>query len=141
MCRTVLGCNPSVPRLDRYSCLSSFVTQYSASVVRRKTSPSLKAGATMHSTKSCAIASAASSSTGTVKAITDPKALTGSQASAFSYASRAERPTASPHGVVCLMIAQHASAPNGYVLLPGGSAAAGHRAIESSCGEIRTATG
>ena len=34
-----------------------------------------------------------------------------------------------------------ASAPNGYVLLPGGSASAGHRAIESSCGGCHGADG
>ncbi len=34
-----------------------------------------------------------------------------------------------------------ASAPNGYVLLPGGSAAAGHRAIGSSCGGCHGADG
>lgn len=34
-----------------------------------------------------------------------------------------------------------ASAPNGYVLLPGGSTAAGHQAIESSCGGCHGADG
>src|SRR5215217_6461624 len=47
------------------------------------TASAVKLGATMHSTKRLEMASAAASSTGTVKAITDPNADTGSQASAF----------------------------------------------------------
>ena len=61
----------------------------------------------MHSTNRLDTASAAASSTGTVNAITEPNADTGSHASAFSYASSASSPTASPHGVVCFTIAQH----------------------------------
>jgi len=41
-----------------------------------------------------------------VKEMTEPNAETGSQASAFLYASRALVPVASPQGVVCLTIAQ-----------------------------------
>jgi len=58
------------------------------------------------------MASAAGRSTATLKAITDPNADVRSVARARSYASRAERPRAMPHGVVCLMMAHAArSAP------------------------------
>ena len=79
---------------------------------RISTAASLNFGATMHSTKSFATAFAAASSTGTVKEITLPNADTGSQASAFSYASSAPSPVARPHGVVCLTIAQQGTSPN-----------------------------
>ena len=51
--------------------------------VRISTAAGANAGATRHSTKRLDTASAVASSTGTVKAITEPKADTGSQASAF----------------------------------------------------------
>ena len=38
--------------------------------------------------------------------LTEPKAETGSQISAFEYASRQSVPSATPHGLACLMIAQ-----------------------------------
>ena len=63
------------------------------------------AGATMHSRKRLDIASAVASSIATMNATTPPNAESGSQASAFCYASSGVAPIASPHGVVCLMIA------------------------------------
>ena len=74
---------------------------------RISSAPSLNDGATTHSTNRLDTASAVASSTGTVNEITEPNAETGSHASAFWYASSASAPVASPHGVVCLMIAQH----------------------------------
>src|SRR5205823_12137969 len=70
---------------------------------------SANAGATTTSTNRSRIASAASRSTATLNAITEPNAEVRSVARARSYASRGERPSAIPHGVVCLMIA-HATA-------------------------------
>ena len=67
----------------------------------------------MHSTNRLATAFAVASSTGTVNAITEPNAETGSQASAFLYASSAVSPTASPHGDVCFTMAQAVSVENG----------------------------
>ena len=63
-------------------------------------------GATTTSTNSSRIASAAARSTTVLNAITDPKADVRSVASARLKASAALRPSAMPHGVVCLMITQ-----------------------------------
>ena len=82
---------------------------------RISSAPSLNDGATTHSTNRLDTASAVASSTGTVNEITEPNADTGSHASAFLYASSASVPVASPHGVVCLTIAQHGCSPNGSV--------------------------
>src|SRR5207302_10535274 len=82
---------------------------------RISSAPAENDGATTHSTNRLDTASAASSSTGIVNEMTDPNAETGSHASAFRYASNALDPVASPHGVVCLTIAQHGCSPNGSV--------------------------
>jgi hypothetical protein len=73
---------------------------------RISSAPALNDGATTHSTNRPDTASAVASSTPTVNEMTEPNADTGSHASALRYASSASAPTASPHGVVCLMIAQ-----------------------------------
>ena len=52
-----------------------------------------------------ATCSAISTETGTLAAITPPKADTGSQAWARRWASATSAPTAMPHGLACLMIA------------------------------------
>ena len=65
-------------------------------------------GATTTSTNRSRIASAAARSTATLNAMTEPNADVRSVASARSYASRGERPSAMPHGVVCLMMAHAA---------------------------------
>ena len=52
--------------------------------VRIASASSEKAGATTHSTKSWDIRSAVAAVTGRFRAMTEPKALTGSQRSAFS---------------------------------------------------------
>ena len=62
--------------------------------------------ATTTSTKRSLIACAVARFTTVLKAMTDPKAETGSVARAFRNASAADPATAMPHGVVCLMIAQ-----------------------------------
>jgi hypothetical protein len=73
-----------------------------------------KPGATIASTKLGRSSSAACSLTGVLKATTEPKALVGSVASALAYASAASAPIASPHGVVCLMIAHAATSASAH---------------------------
>ena len=53
--------------------------------------------------------SASAPVTGRLTAITAPNADTGSPASARAYASSSVAPTATPHGLVCLMMAQAGS--------------------------------
>jgi hypothetical protein len=104
-CRRARACSPSrhanrrVPLRGRAG---------SSCVPGSRAPASLYSGATMHSTKRLETASAAASSTGTVNAITEPKARHGSQASAFRYASSGAATHGEPQGVVCLMIAHAA---------------------------------
>ena len=55
--------------------------------------------------KTSATCSAIATLTGTLVAITPPKAETGSHACALRCASATSAPTAMPHGLACLMIA------------------------------------
>ena len=57
------------------------------------------------SVKISATCVAISTVTGTLVAMTPPKAETGSQACALRCASATSVPTAMPHGLACLMIA------------------------------------
>ena len=59
----------------------------------------------MTSVKTSATCSAISLVTGRLAAITPPKAETGSQACARRCASATSAPTATPHGLACLMMA------------------------------------
>ena len=61
----------------------------------------VNAGAAMASTKTFTISSAASASTSRLMPMTPPNAETGSQASAFWYASSTVAPVAAPQGLVC----------------------------------------
>ena len=72
-----IGC-PSCRRRRRPSSTRRFFLR-----PRISTAPALNSGATMHSTNRLDTASAVASSTGTVNAITEPNAETGSQASAL----------------------------------------------------------
>ena len=76
---------------------------------RISTASSLNRGAIRTSRNWPDSASASSASTGRLRQITPPNADTGSHANARRYASSAEPPTAQPHGLLCLMIAQAGS--------------------------------
>src|SRR4051794_25618942 len=67
---------------------------------------SVNLGAKTTSQNCLTSASANSASTGRLTVTTPPKADSGSQAKARSYASIGEPAAAQPHGLLCLMIAQ-----------------------------------
>ncbi|MNT12301.1 hypothetical protein D3C72_1472240 [compost metagenome] len=70
--------------------------------------PALNDGAISTSTNCFATACAAASSSSTLKAMMPPKAEVESVLKALSYASSAFAPSATPHGLACLMMTQAA---------------------------------
>jgi hypothetical protein len=69
---------------------------------------SVASGAMMTSVKMSVIARAASASSVRLSATMPPKADVVSQASALRYAATRLSPSATPHGLACLMMAQAA---------------------------------